>query len=97
MISIFARYAPLNRGHILGFPNQIPNIDWKTYLPRFKYQRGDDASLHLARFYKHIYRMGVELHEYNLMKFSCLIYKEMQGHGMRDCQQGVYIPLETFI
>ena len=58
----------MNRAHIPGFPNQIPNIDWKTYLPRFKYQKGDDAALHLFRFHKHIHKLGVELHEDYLMK-----------------------------
>ena len=57
------RCDPMNRSHIPGFPNQIPDIDWKAYLPRFKDQKGDDAALHLVRFHKHIYKLGVELHE----------------------------------
>ena len=58
----------MNHVHIPGFPNRIPNIDWKTYLPRFKNQKGDDVSLNLVRFCKHIYKLGVELHEDSLMK-----------------------------
>ena len=68
MSSIVVRYDPMNRAHILGFPNQIPNIDWKSYLPRFKDQKGDDVSLDLVRFHKYIYKLGVELHEDSLMK-----------------------------
>ena len=62
------RYAPMNRAHIPGFPNRIPRIYWITYLPRFKDQKGDDATIHLFRFHKHIYKLGVELHENSLMK-----------------------------
>ena len=68
MGSIAVRYAPINSAHLPSFPNLIPNIHWQTYLPRFKDKRGDDSSLHLARFHKHIYNLGIELHEDSLMK-----------------------------
>ena len=68
MISIVVRYAPMNRANIPGFPNQILNIDSQAYLPIFKDQRGDDVGIHLFRFHKHIHKLGVELHEYSLMK-----------------------------
>ena len=68
MGSIAVIYAPMNHAHIPSFPNQIPNIDWQAYLPRFKDQKGDDATLHLFRFHKHIHKLGVELHEDSLMK-----------------------------
>ena len=55
MSSIAIRYDPMNNYHIPGFPNPIPNIYWKAYLPRFKDQKGDDAALHLVRFHNHIY------------------------------------------
>ena len=58
----------MNRAHIHRFPNLIPKIDWLTYLPRFKDQNNDDASIHLFRFHKHIHKLGVELHEDSLMK-----------------------------
>ena len=58
----------MNRAHIPGFPNRIPNIYWQAYLPRFKYQNGDDAALHLFRFHNHIHKLGVELHEDSLMQ-----------------------------
>ena len=70
MSSIAVRYAAMNRANIPGFPNRIPNIDWEEYLPRFKDQKGDDASLHLVRFHMHICKLGVELYEYSLMKMS---------------------------
>ena len=55
MGSIVVRYAPMNRAHILGFPNRIPSIDCQTYLTRFK-------------AHEHIHKLGVELHESSLMK-----------------------------
>ena len=68
MSSMVVRYAPMNCAHITSFANQIPYIDWKAYLPIFKYQKGDDVALHLIRFHMHICKLGVELHEYSLMK-----------------------------
>jgi hypothetical protein len=47
------RYAPMNRSHILGFPNQMPCIDWQTHFPKFKDEEGDDVSLHLVKFHMH--------------------------------------------
>ena len=68
MSSIVVRYDPMDHAHIIGFPNLIPIIDWKSNLPRFKDQKGDDVSLHLVRFHKHIYKLGVELDEDYLMR-----------------------------
>ena len=62
MTSRAARYAPMNFDVILGFPNRIPPINWKTYLPIFKDQKGDDASIHLFIFHKHIHKLGVGWH-----------------------------------
>ena len=62
MSSIAVRYAPMNRAHIPSFPNRIPNVYWKSYLPRFKDKKGDDAALHLFIFPKHIPKLGVEFH-----------------------------------
>ena len=58
----------MNCTHIPCFPNRISNIDWKTYIPRFKYKKGDDVSLNLFRNHKHIHKLGVELHEDYLIK-----------------------------
>ena len=65
----------MNRAHIPGFSNQIPNLDWKTCLPKVKYQKNDDDSLHLVIFHKHIYKLAVELHEDSLMKM-CMVSLE---------------------
>ena len=78
MNSIAIRYDPMNRAHILGFPNQIPNIYCQAYLPRFKDQNGDDTALHLVRFHKHISKLGVELHEDSLMKMFMV---SLEGNG----------------
>jgi hypothetical protein len=63
-----ARYAPMNLSHIPGFPNRIPQIYWKKYLPKFKDGKGNDVDLHLIRFHMHIRKLGVEFHEDCLMK-----------------------------
>jgi hypothetical protein len=64
----YARYAPINLSHIPRFPNHIPQIDWKKYLPKLKYGKGNDASLHLIRFHMHICKLEVKFHEDCLMK-----------------------------
>ena len=68
MSSLSARYAPMNRSHIPGFPNRVPKVDSQTGLPKFKDQNNDDAALHLVRFHIHIHKLGVKLHEDSLMK-----------------------------
>jgi hypothetical protein len=68
MDSQSARYAPMNRSHIPGFPNRMPCIDWKTYLPKFKDEEGDDDALHLIKFHMHSRKLKVKWHEYCLMK-----------------------------
>lgn len=62
------RYAPMNRSHILGFPNRFPRIDWQTHFPKFKDEKRDDVSLHLVKFHVHTHKLRVELHEYFLIK-----------------------------
>jgi len=61
------RYDPMNRVHIPGFPNRMPFIDWKTYLPRFIDGKGDDASLPLVKFIMHVRKLNVQFHEDFLM------------------------------
>ena len=87
----------MNRFHIPGFPNRIPNIDWKTFLPKLKDQKNDDGGLHLVRFHKNMYKLGVELHEDSLMKMFMVSLEGDARYGTKDCHQGVYIPLNTFI
>ena len=40
----------MHRDHVLGFPNPMPQVDWQTYLPKFRDGEGDDATLRLIRF-----------------------------------------------
>jgi hypothetical protein len=82
MDHISARYAPMNHSHILGFPNQMPCIDWQTYLPRFKDGKGDDVALHLIRFHMHVRKLRVQFHEDCLMKMfmATLEGKEKQWY-----------------
>ena len=68
MTSRAARYAPMNLPAIPGYPDKIPLVYWKTYLPTFNDENGDDAAIHLFRFHKHIHKLGVGWHEDSLMK-----------------------------
>jgi hypothetical protein len=64
----------MNHSCIPGFPNCMPCIDWKTYLPRFKYQEGDDVDLHLIKFHMHICKLKV-YHEDCLMKMVMVTFE----------------------
>lgn len=68
MNSTTRRYAHMNCGHIFGFPNWIPCIDWKTDLPKFIDGNEDDAILHLIKFHWHIHKLGIRFYEDCLMK-----------------------------
>ena len=46
----------------------MPCIDWKTYLPKFKYEEGDDVALHLIKFHIHSHKLKIEWNEDCLMK-----------------------------
>lgn len=65
-----ARYSHLNQDHILGFPNHMPHVDWKTYFPKFIDERGDDVALHLVKFHMHVRRLKVQYHEDYQLKMS---------------------------
>ena len=66
----------MNRAHIPGFPNRIPNIDWQAYLPKFQDKRGNDASVHLIRFHIHVYRLKIDVPEDYLMKMFMVTLEE---------------------
>ena len=58
----------MNRAHIPGFPNRIPCIDWKTYLPKFIYGNEDEVVIHLVRFHMHVCKLKIEFPKDFLMK-----------------------------
>jgi hypothetical protein len=68
MSSQSKRYAPMHVDHVSGFPNCMPQVDWKTYLPKFRDGNGDDATLHLIRFHMHVRKLKIRFHEDCLMK-----------------------------
>ena len=70
-------YASMNQYHIPSFPNRIPSIDWKTRLPKFKGQDGEDASLHLVKFPFHIHILKTKFLEDFLMKIFMATLEEM--------------------
>ena len=58
----------MNREHILGFPNKMPQVNWKMNLPIFQDENVYDALLHLIKFHIHSWTLKVEWHEDCLMK-----------------------------
>ena len=42
-------------------------MDWRTCLPKFKDEEGDDVALHLIKFHMHSLKLKVEWHEHCLM------------------------------
>ena len=71
-----ARYAPMHQDHVLGFPNPMPQVDWQTYLPKFRDGKGDDATLHLIRFHMHVPNLKINFHEDFLMKMFMIRLEE---------------------
>ena len=65
---IRARYTPMNRAHIPGFPNKILKVDWLMYLPSLRDEKDDNAAMHLIKFHRHIHRLGLKFPEDCLMK-----------------------------
>ena len=80
----YTRYVPMNNLHIPHFPNQMPCIDCKTYLPKFKNEEGDDVVVHLIKIHMHIHKLGVEFKEDLLIK---MFMATLEGKG----KDGSYI------
>ena len=70
------RCAPMNFDAIPHYPNRIPPVNWQTYLPIFKDQKGDDAAIHLFRFHKHIHKLGVGWHDESLIRLFRISLQE---------------------
>lgn len=66
----------MNQDHIPGFPNRMACIDWKSYLPKFKDEKGDGVAFHLIKFHMHIHRLGVDFHEDCLMRMFMVSLEE---------------------
>ena len=54
-----ARYAPMNRSRIPGFPNPMPKVEWLDDLPIFKDEKKDNVALNLVRFHMHVHSIKV--------------------------------------
>lgn len=54
----------------------MPHIDWKSYFPKFKYEKGDDDAFHLIKFNMHIHKLGVDFHEDFLMRMFMVTLEE---------------------
>ena len=68
MDHIARRYAPMIRGHIPGFPNKMPKVDWSKNFPVFKNVEGNDAALHLVKFHMHVRILKIDFPEDCVMK-----------------------------
>ena len=63
----YAKYDPMDRSHIPGIPNPMPRVYWLSYLPMFKDEKKDDATLHLIKFLMYVCRLKVKFLEDFLM------------------------------
>lgn len=46
----------------------MPCVDWQPYLPKFKDEKGDDATLHLVKFLMYARKLSVQFLEDYIMK-----------------------------
>ena len=76
----------MNQSHIPGFPNIIPIVYWLTYLPILKYEKKDNAALHLVRFHMHVHKFRVEFLEHCVMKMFMATLKD----EARTLYEGLY-------
>ena len=54
----------------------MPQVYWKTYLPKFRDGKGDDATLHLIRFHMHVHKLEINFHEDCLMNIFMITLEE---------------------
>ena len=76
-------YATIDQSQIYGFPNPMPCVYWSTHIPMFKYEKKDDAGLHLVKFHIHVCRLRVEFPEYCLMNIFMDTLETKLEYGMK--------------
>lgn len=76
MSSQSRKYSPMHQDHVPRFPNCMPQVDLQTYLPKFRYGKCDDATLHLIRFHMRVCKLRINFHEYFLMKMFMITLEE---------------------
>ena len=84
MTSQAVRYAPINLASIPGYPNKIPLVNWQHIF--------QDSMMKNVMMLPSIYLDFISIYiswEWDGMKIlqrncSCIVYKDMQGLGMRD-------------
>ena len=54
----------------------MPQVYWKTYLPKFRDGNSDDATLHLIRFHMHVRKLRINFHEDCSMKMCMITLEE---------------------
>ena len=59
-----------------SFPNQLPYINWKANLPKFKEEKEDDVAIQLINFHIHIHRLRVDFPKDCLMKMFMATLEE---------------------
>ena len=87
----------MNHAHIPGFPNCLPHIYWKTYLPKFRDEEGDDDALHLLKFHGNIYRLRIEFPKDCLMNIFMASLEGKARSWYENCHLVACIPLKIFI
>jgi len=91
-----ARYAPMNRSHIPGFPNPMPKVDWLEDLPIFKDEKKDNAALHLVRFHMHVRSLKVHFPEDCLMRMFMATLEGKAWSWYKSLENGSLSSLADF-
>ena len=91
-----ARYAPMNRSHIPGFPNPMPKVDWLEDLLIFKDEKKDNAALHLVRFHMHVRSLKVHFPEDCLMRMFMTTLEGKAWSWYKSLENGSLYSLAYF-
>ena len=65
----------------------MTRVNWLTYLPIFKYEKKDNATLHLVRFHMHVHKFQFEFPKDCFMKFFMAILED----GARTWYEGLQL------
>ena len=74
----------------------MPRVNWKTHMPKFRDEKGDNVALHLIKFYMHVCRLEVQFHEDSLMKMFMETLEDNARSWYEGLQLGSLCSLKDF-
>jgi len=86
----------MNRSHIPGFPNPMPEVDWLEDLPIFKDEKKDNDALHLVRFHMHVHSLKVQFPEDCLMRMFMTTLEGKAWSWYKSLENGSIYSLASF-